>query len=760
MNKLELRAAVTAVTLSKFVQRVLKISRSSIYFWTDSKNVLAWLHTKKWLTRFVTNRVTEIRSASALDAWRWVPGNQNPADDLSRGLNATEIAKNNRWWKGPLFIQVSHREDWPDQPDRYDTHVLDVINEKVIGVPFNQEPALKSEIEISDGIDHSLQVDSQSWSTIQRFSNWKTCVKAHCWIFRWLLSHSKGDRVFPKDRHDSKPKVKMKKLGLPDDHRGRVIDDDQASEASFVYETKKTRLKKGQVNHVLISNRSEEDPKDLAAQTEPISDSLPNSKDRGLITTCSSNVLQVKSIKTRPISANEYRETELTLIRIEQARHFAETIRQLKRNEKVRVKDHLYKLNPILDEDGILRVNARLKDHSALCVDKRSPIILPKKARITKLILLHYHNDICKHYGGTHYLLSRVRERFWPINGNTEARRIVTSCIICEVKKPRRKSQQMATLPQFRLSETGQRVAPYFHTGIDYGGPFITQQGRGKSRMKRWICLFTCMTYRAVHLEVVYSLTTESFLKALQRFIARNTRPGHLYMDNMTTFVKAETEIASWLQNDGRNEFRLRCSKEYPDIEFHFIPPGSPNYGGAWESMIKLAKRGLYDVLKPGVITDEELVTAFTIVEGLLNARPLTNVSSDPDDLKILTPAHFLIREPYKALAPLPKDFKDKERFHFLQNLMAKMWDRFLKELVPLKHQYGKNVKKVEEVAKGDIVVLLNDLDREQKWPIALVKDVHVSHDGIVRKATLIFNGREYLRSHGQYTKLKFFNWQ
>ena len=73
VNKLELRAAVTAITLSKFVQRVLKTPRSSIYFWTDSKNVLAWLHTKKWLTRFVTNRVTEIRSASDLEAWRWGP---------------------------------------------------------------------------------------------------------------------------------------------------------------------------------------------------------------------------------------------------------------------------------------------------------------------------------------------------------------------------------------------------------------------------------------------------------------------------------------------------------------------------------------------------------------------------------------------------------------------------------------------------------------------------------------------------------------
>ena len=558
-----------------------------------------------------------------------------------------------------MFIQNSHRDDWPDQPERYDTHVLDVINEKVIGVPFNQEPALKTEINISKKIDHSLVVTPVTWSTINRFSNWKMCIKAHCWIFRWLIkARHEGDHVVPPDRHGSKPKVKIKDLDTPkNDHTGQVIEDDQVSEASFVYRTKKTRLNKGQ-SHVLISNNSVEDPLILAVEAEPIGGSFAQSEDHGLISTCSSEVLHAKSIKTRPISADEYRDTELALIRLEQAKHFADTIKQLKRDEKVRVRDHLYKLNPILDENGILRVSARLKDHSALCVDKRSPIILPKKAHITKLILLHYHNEICKHYGGTHYLLSRVRERFWPINGNAEARRIVTSCIICEVKKPRRKSQQMATLPQFRLSETGERVTPYFHTGIDYGGPFITQQGRGKSRMKRWICLFTCMTYRAVHLEVVYSLTTESFLKALQRFIARNTRPAHLYMDNMTTFVKAETEIASWLRKDGSNDLRAGFSTEYPDIEFHFIPPGSPNYGGAWESMIKLAKRGLYDILKPGIITDEELVTAFTIVEGLLNARPLTNVSSDPDDFQILTPSHFLIREPYKALAPLPKDFK------------------------------------------------------------------------------------------------------
>ena len=318
----------------------------------------------------------------------------------------------------------------------------------------------------------------------------------------------------------------------------------------------------------------------------------------------------------------------------------------------------------------------------------------------------------------------------------------------------------MATLPEFRIPNPRDMnsIVAYKNTGIDYAGPFITQQGRGKSRMKRWICLFTCLQCIAVHIEIVFSLTTESFLLAFERFISQNAQPQNVYLDNQTTFVKAEAEVQKWLERSAKNLIEL-ANNRFPQIEFHFIPPHSPNYGGAWESMIKLAKRGFYDYIKPGIVNDEELITAFKVVEGHLNSRPLTTVSSDPGDLKVLTPAHFLLREAYSKIAPIPKIWSQKQRYLFTQDLVATMWTRFLKEVIPLKNKYKRDVKLVEEIAVGEVVVLLNELDRNVAWPIAIVKEVHRSHDGVIRKATLAFNGKEYIRSSNHFTKLQFLNW-
>ena len=231
-----------------------------------------------------------------------------------------------------------------------------------------------------------------------------------------------------------------------------------------------------------------------------------------------------------------------------------------------------------------------------------------------------------------------------------------------------------------------------------------------------------------------------------------------MYLDNQTTFVKAEADIKYWL-NANKVDLASSLQRQWPDIEFSFIPPHSPNYGGSWESMIKLVKRGYYDIIKPGIVTDKELETAFTIVEGILNARPLESLSSDPNDFRVITPAHLIVREAYNKIAPFPKSWNKKQRYLFIQDIVSSMWTRFLKEVIPLKNKYPKNVRRAEEVQVGDVVVLLNELDRDVAWPIAIVKEAPKSHDGLVRKATLTFNGKDYIRSSKHFTKLRFLNW-
>ena len=426
----------------------------------------------------------------------------------------------------------------------------------------------------------------------------------------------------------------------------------------------------------------------------------------------------------------------------------------------MKVSSSLYKLNPILD-NGLLRVHGRLNQHPEIEFDSKCPIILPKRSHIAMLIVKYYHDKVCNHVGGSQYLLSRVREKYWPIQGHALCKDIIHSCSECNIRKPCPIQQKMATLPNFRIPEKGEKVTSYVHTGVDYGGPFLTQQGRGKSRTKRWLALFTCMQYMSVHLEVVHSLDTQSFLMAFHRFVSSNCRPSYVYLDDMRTFLKGEESIDRWIKSD--NTLEIDLSSSYPNIQFTFIPPSSPNFGGAWESMIKLAKRGLYDVIRPGIINDEQLMTAFKLVEGLINSRPLTKVSTDPNDERVLTPAHFIVREAYSDLAPLPNDWSFKERYAFLQDLLNKYWKRFMAEVVPLKNSYQKQLKESNPYKIGDLVVLTEDLDRNRgkRWPVARIISMETSHDDLNRTATLWFNGKSYKRSFKSFAPLfrKELNW-
>lgn len=82
-------------------------------------------------------------------------------------------------------------------------------------------------------------------------------------------------------------------------------------------------------------------------------------------------------------------------------------------------------------------------------------------------------------------------------------------------------------------------------------------------------------------------------------------------------------------------------------IEWHLIPPYSPNFGGLWEAGVKSVKFHLKRILKNVTLTFEEMHTLFVQNDSTLNIRPLTRLSNDPDELNVLTPAHFLITIPF-----------------------------------------------------------------------------------------------------------------
>ena len=182
----------------------------------------------------------------------------------------------------------------------------------------------------------------------------------------------------------------------------------------------------------------------------------------------------------------------------------------------------------------------------------------------------------------------------------------------------------MSDLPNSRLAVN---KPPFYFTGVDYFGPIFVKQGR--AMVKRWGCLFTCMTVRAVHIELVSSLSADSFINALRRFIGRRGKPWEITSDNGTNFVAADKELRHSIQNLNNltveNYLKQRC------IRWKFNCPYASHMGGVWERQIRSVRRILRILMAHQNLTDEGLRTLLVEIEAILNSRPLTPVTMDPE---------------------------------------------------------------------------------------------------------------------------------
>ncbi|XP_074031351.1 uncharacterized protein [Leptinotarsa decemlineata] len=204
-----------------------------------------------------------------------------------------------------------------------------------------------------------------------------------------------------------------------------------------------------------------------------------------------------------------------------------------------------------------------------------------------------------------------------------------------------------------------QPAPPFNTTGIDYAGPILVKdrKGRGSKLNKSYIGLFICFATKTIHLELISYLTKYSFLMAFRRFMARRGKPSHLFFDNSSNFVSARShlkELGRFL-SDHKNELENEMSEF--NIKWDLIPLYSPHFGRTWEAGIKSSKAHLKRVVGNAHLTFEELNTVLVQVEAVLNSGPLFPISSDPEDVNPLTPAHFLVGIPLTTI-PNP-NFRD-----------------------------------------------------------------------------------------------------
>ena len=437
----------------------------------------------------------------------------------------------------------------------------------------------------------------------------------------------------------------------------------------------------------------------------------------------------------KPIDAEEFSAAEFHVIKDVQAQAFGIDIKRLKKGQAVYTSSPLLQLTPALDENGLLRVGGRIRNSQGTMASKH-PIVIPR-GTFARLLFEKIHKE--NGHIGYNHLITIARQRFWIIKGLSLAKQVVHTCVECRKRFAKPCTQLMADLPAERLEAD---KPPFTNTGVDYFGPLEVKLGR--SRLKRYGVIFTCLVSRAIHLEVAHSLTTDSFLGVLSRFIARRGRPSVIFSDNGTNLVGAEKELRSMLKS--LDQERIDSSLAPQHIKWKFLPPHASHMAGAWERLIQSTKRVLNALIKQQTLTDEALLTLIAEAERIMNSRPLVvgDLGSPP-----LTPAHLLqCRNDSSSLPQGVFDKKDtytRRWWRQAQYLADVFWRRWTNEYLPLLQTRSKWKTKQPDVKVGDTVLIADENAPRGEWPLGVIQDVKPSKDKLIR--TVIVNTSRGLKT-------------
>ncbi|XP_045466602.1 uncharacterized protein LOC123675299 [Harmonia axyridis] len=436
------------------------------------------------------------------------------------------------------------------------------------------------------------------------------------------------------------------------------------------------------------------------------------------------------------------------LIRLAQKAEFSQELHNIELSRPIHSSSKLVSLNPFVDKIGLMRVGGRLR-HSGLEEHQKHPIILPKAHKLTKLIVEQQHS---KHlHAGVQNLLSLIRLTYWPIDGKNLVKRVVKSCITCFRARPTPTKFIMGELPRARVTPS----RPFSKCGVDYAGPIMIKEGtlRRSKLVKAYISIFVCLSTRAVHIELVKDLTTDSFLNALKRLISRRGKPTEIFSDNGSNFVGANNhfiELHNLLKTKSHKD-KIENLLASDGIKWSFIPSRSPHMGGIWEAAVKSTKFHLCRILGMASVTYEETYTILVQIEACLNSRPLTPLSSDPNDLIPLTPAHFLIGE---SLAAAPQsnvqDVKITKlcRYLRMQQLVQQFWARWTKDYLTQLQQRSRWQTASTPPKINDLVVLKDENLPPFRWPMARIVQLHPGADQVIRVVSVkVSTGNIFRRS-------------
>ena len=432
---------------------------------------------------------------------------------------------------------------------------------------------------------------------------------------------------------------------------------------------------------------------------------------------------------------SEHREAEIFIIKQIQLEKYEIEINHINANKPLEKGSPIVGLDPYVDEDGLLRVGGRL-NNADLPKGLQNPVIIPPRCHIATLLIRHYHERV--RHQGRHFTEGAIRNAgFWIVSAKRSIASAIHQCVTCRKLRGKLEEQKMSDLPADRLT-----VAPPFtYVGVDTFGPWqvVARRTRGgQANSKRWALLFTCLTTRAVHIEVVEEMSSSCFINALRRFVSIRGPVKQFRSDRGTNFVGATDDLM--IDTVNVEDDNVRHFLYDQDCTWIFNPPHSSHMGGVWERMIGIARRildSLMSEMKTKSMTHEVLTTFMAEVSAIINARPIVPIMTDPASPFLLTPSVLLTQKGIHSVQLGDMDMKSlfKAQWMQVQTLANMFWSRWRSEYLHTLQARRKWEHKTPNIVNGDIVLLKDKTVHRNDWPVGIVTNAISSKDGLIRKA-------------------------
>ncbi|XP_062714227.1 uncharacterized protein LOC134290998 [Aedes albopictus] len=492
--RMELQAALLGARLARTVSEALTIQISRRIFWSDSQDVLCWIKSDhRRYSPFVAFRISEILELTEIIEWRYVPTDQNVADDGTKWKGLPDLKPRARWFSGPQFLHLPE-EEWPR----------------------TSRGSTSTELELRPSAMTHF-VAPNPLVNVNDFSSWRRLARVVALVHRFSNNC--------KQKHLKKPTMS-----------GPITSQEITMAEAYLF--RQAQLE-SYPDEVALLQRSRHDQK-LTRTPLPKTSSL-------------------------------------------------------------------HQKSPWLDQNRVMRMRGRIANCDYATEDAKHPVILPRDHPTTKLIIAHFHQRF--HHQNHETVINEVRQKFSIPQLRSTYAKVRNSCQRCKNDRAAPQVPIMADLPAARLDAFSR---PFTHAGVDLFGPYEVVIGRRVE--KRWGMLVTCLTIRAIHVEVVHSLSTDSCIMALRNFIARRGKPRTFFSDRGTNFIGANRALKE--TESTINQEQLMKEFVDTDTSWTFLPPASPHMGGSWERLIGSVKKNLMAILPTKKLTDE-------VLRNLLTEPPL-----------------------------------------------------------------------------------------------------------------------------------------